>query len=462
MKLNKLFALISCLSITSCGNVIESTTIENDSSTSFVESENNSSSNDNLTDISSTSTNIPLQEDYYCINDKADLNMLNQTEGLAPSTGKVDILLVPIEFKDVRIEINKNMIEKAFNGEDDEVVEWYSVSEYYKISSYGKLDLSFNILDSYVPINDSSYYEKIDYLKASADIACEALSYYEESIDYSDYDSNNDGYIDGIYFIYNKPVDTTFQNSLWWAYTYYFDNASIKFDNLKMKSYVFAGYDFLKDNNQQCNTHTYIHETAHLFGIDDYYDYYPSAGASKGGLAGADIMDDTIGDHNAFTKSLLGWSNGKVINTSKESITINLEVFSTSGEYLILANNFEQDKGVLQEYFILEYYTPLLLNEMDKMYSINGIRVLHIIADTKKDGSFKYDNSVSGVKLISQITTSNGGTYLTSKTERSDDTLFVEGESLDSVKNSKDERLKYTFTVDALTNEYATITINLR
>lgn len=462
MKLNKLLAFISCLFITSCGANIESTTIENDSSTSFVESEDSSSSIENSSDISSTNSNETIEEDYYCISGTADLNKLNQTEGLAPSTGNVDILLIPIEFKDVGIQINNNLLEKAFNSKNDDTVEWYSVSEFYNISSYGKLNLSFNIVDSFVPSNNSTYYEKIDYLKASADIACEALSFYEESIDYSKYDSNGDNYIDGIYFIYNKPVDTTFKNNLWWAYTYYFDNTSITFDNLKMKSYVFAGYDFLKDADQQCNTHTYIHETAHLFGIDDYYDYYPSAGASKGGLAGADLMDDTIGDHNAFTKSLLGWNEAKVINTTKETLTIDLKAFSVSGEYLILANDFVDDKGVLQEYFILEYYTPTGLNEMDKMYSISGIRVLHIIADTKKDGSFKYDNSVSGVKLISQITTSSGGTYLTSKTDRSDDTLFIEGESLDSAKFTDDKRLKYTFTVDRLTDDYATITIKLR
>ena len=463
MKTSKLLALLTCLFVTSCGNNIESTTIEENSSTSFVESENTSSS---LNDSSSTniesSTTTTIEEDYYCVNEKADLNKLNLTEGLTPSTGDVNLLLIPIEFKDVDVKLEKAVLEKAFNSENDVDVEWYSVREYYKLSSYGNLNLSFDILDSFVPANNSSYYERMDYIKASADLACEALSYYENSIDYSKYDSNNDGYIDGIQFIYNKPVDKTGRANLWWAYTYYFDKEDITFDSLKIKGYVLSGYDFLKDNNQQYNTHTYIHETAHLFGIDDYYDYYPTAGATKGGLAGGDMMDNTIGDHNAFTKALLGWNEGKVIKTSKQSITIELKAFSISGDYLILSNDFNENKGVLQEYFIVEYYTPTHLNEMDKIFNINGIRVLHIVADTKKDGSFKYDNSVSGVKLISQITTSSGGTYLTSKTERSDDTLFVEGESLNSLKTSKDEKIKYSFTVDKLTEEYATITISLK
>jgi hypothetical protein len=195
-----------------------------------------------------------------------------------------------------------------------------------------------------------------------------------------------------------------------------------------------------------------------MFGIDDYYDYNANQGTNKGGLAKADIMDGTIGDHNAFTKSLLGWNTGKLI-TPETSVTIDLEAFSTSGDYFILANNFDENKGVLQEYFIIEYYTISSLNEFDKMFTINGIRVLYIMADTKKNGTFKYNNSTTNIKLISQITTSNGNTYLTNTTDRSNDTLFIESESLDSVKLSDDSYLNHTFKVDSLTEEKATITI---
>ena len=94
------------------------------------------------------------------------------------------------------------------------------------------------------------------------------------------------------------------------------------------------------------------------------------------------------------------------------------------------------------------------------MFTIDGIRVLYIIAETKKDGTFKYNNSSTNIKLISQITTSKGHTYLTSSTDKSDDTLFIENESLDTAKFSDDSLLQYTFKVDSLTKEKATITIS--
>lgn len=451
MRFNKFVLLLTCLLIAGCNNTnnTESTTTSNDSSTSFIENENV------ITEI------IP----------NADLNKLNGYEGLTPSTGDVDILLIPIHFENINRTMDLSLIDKAFNSyeKDNNTTEFYSVKEYYEISSYGNLNLNFNITETYTVCNPSNYYtssyNNANYTYAAEEIMLEALRYLDNQIDFNDYDSNKDGYIDGIYMIYDQEVDYSYKYNLWWAWTCYFQNAESNqsddylFDGLKLQSYVFAGYDFLIENGKKCETHTYIHETAHMFGIDDYYDYNANQGTNKGGLAKADIMDGTIGDHNAFTKSLLGWNTGKLI-TPETSVTVDLEAFSTNGEYLILTNDFDENKGVLQEYFILEYYTISGLNEYDKMFNINGIRVLYVIANTKKDGTFRYNNSTSNIKLISQITTSNGNTYLTNTTNRSDDTLFVENESLTSAKFSDDSYLNYTFTVDALTEEKATITIS--
>lgn len=453
MKLNRFVLLLTSLLLASCNtpNNSESTAVSNDSSTSFVENEN------------------VIKE----IVPNADLNKLNGYEGLTPSTGNIDILLIPIHFENVNKEMDLTSIDKAFNSykNDDDTTEFYSVKEYYEISSYGNLNLNFNITETFTPSKSSIYYvseyNNVNYTYAAEEIMIEALRHLDNQIDFNDYDSNNDGYIDGIYMIYDQDVDYLYRYNLWWAWTCYFQNAESNqsdeylFDGLKLQSYVFAGYDFLIERGKKSETHTYIHETAHMFGIDDYYDYNANQGTNKGGLAKADMMDGTIGDHNAFTKSLLGWNSGKLI-TPETSVTIDLEAFSTSGDYLILTNDFDENKGILQEYFILEYYTISGLNEYDKMFTINGIRVLYVIADTKKNGTFKYNNATTNIKLISQITTSNGSTYLTNTTEKSNDTLFTEGESLSSAKLSDDSYLNYTFKVDSLSEEKATITISKR
>lgn len=404
-----------------------------------------------------TGTTDSAVQEIFAFSDEVDLNLINQTEGLTPAKGNIDILLIPIHFPDISdTKFDFELLERAFNGSTTNPPEWYSVKEFYQKSSYGQCNLQFHLTEQFTASHPSSYYtsqyNNNNYLTAVESIIQEALTFLDETTDFSQFDQNDDGYIDGIYMIYDHPVDYTYTNSLWWAFTSYFQDNSIFFDHMKVKSYVFAGLDFLNQNEETCNTHTYIHEMAHMFGLDDYYDYYPSVGAKEGGLAGGDLMDGTIGDHNAFSKALLGWNHGVVV-APNQSITVSLEPFCKNGDYIILANEFDFEKGLLQEYFMLEYYTPDELNQYDQIFSIAGIRILHVVANTKKDGTLRFDNSTTTPKLLSQITTSDGKTYISSTTKRTDDTLFIEQEMLNS------DDLCYRVEVNQLTEEKATLTI---
>ena len=260
--------------------------------------------------------------------------------------------------------------------------------------------------------------------------------------------------------INDAKMDANRTTDLWWAYTSYFNDETITFNDLKIKSNIFATRDFFTFDNAICDTHTIIHEITHMFGIDDYYDYNTSLGTSEGGLGWADLMDhDTKGDHNSFTKSLLNWANSPYLITTNSSVTINLKPLISSGEYIILANDFNEENGLNQEYFILEYYYNTKANDIDKLFNVNGIRMLHIKADANKNGRFKYNNSTTMYKLISQITTSFGSTYLSNSAKANDNTLFTSGEKLNEAYYYNNTLLKYDFIINDLSNESANITI---
>jgi immune inhibitor A len=250
----------------------------------------------------------PQDVDYYSLNVTKTIQTLNAHA--CPSTGNVKALVVPVHFSDVEEEMDLDVITKAFNGSASEV-DWYSVSDFYAQSSYQKLNFEFEITSIFTPSAPATYYENKDNFNgdgyntnASRALYKEVLDYFDDQYDYSDYDSDGDGYIDCIYLIYDHEVDYTYANQFWWAYTASYVEDDV-IDDVKLKNYIWCGYSFLKKDNQECNTHTLIHETAHLFGIDDYYDYYPTTGASKGGLAGGDLMDNDdgspSGDHNSYT-----------------------------------------------------------------------------------------------------------------------------------------------------------------
>ncbi|NLB85025.1 MAG: hypothetical protein GX794_02780, partial [Acholeplasmataceae bacterium] len=228
-----------------------------------------------------------------------------------PSTGSYEVLVIPVEIKDKPFAADyDNKLDLVFNGTQFETG-WESVASFYYRSSYGLLDLTFEIAPKYISLYNSSYYESFGDEGDQAVIK-EALLGLDEEIDFSRYDYNNDGYIDSVIFIYSYDYD--YDTDPWWAWVYSakFGEAS-QIDNLdgkKFEYYFWASYAFLEDpisgnDNIIVNAETYIHEMGHLFGIVDFYQHEDTY--DYGPLGGFDMMDHNVGDHGPFNKLVFGW-----------------------------------------------------------------------------------------------------------------------------------------------------------
>lgn len=359
-----------------------------------------------------------LPENLETLNQYADKNGLSY--GL-PSTGNSKALVIPVEFIDHKAKIGmKENLEKAFFGTSEDTG-WESLTSYYNKSSYGKLNIEGTVLDVYNTNKSSTYYnrkykagEDADYL-----IIKSALEYYDNVINYDEYDSNNDGYIDALYIVYTTPIDYVGVNSMWWAYTYeYYTDDYEFYDNVEADYYCFFGYNFLFETpacekNLTLNTETIIHETGHLLGLDDYYDYDETKGPN-GGLGGSDMMDYNVGDHNPFSKILLGWVTPYIVTSSCE---ITLDPFYSSGKCILLIDKFST---IFDEYYLIDYYCPDGLNKLEAgyegLFSISGIRVYHVDATLTQDEVYsaleiyKYNNSDTVHKLIKLVQASGKNT----------------------------------------------------
>ena len=303
------------------------------------------------------------------------------TTGL-PSIGNPKVLVIPVSFIDYPAKTNiVSDLEKAFFGTSEETG-WESLQSYYLKSSYGKLNITGTVLEPYKTNNYASYYNNIedaDYMMIEA-----ALKYYNDQINYADYDTDKDGYIDSIYIVYTRPYDED-GDSNWWAYTYeYFTEDVQAYDGVEADFYTFMSIDFIYDELQgqkvNYNAETIIHETGHLLGLDDYYDYTTGTGPD-GGIGGGDMMDYNVGDHNAFSKVLLGWVNPYVLTGS--NVTMTLGSFEQTGECIIVPKNW--NGSFYSEYFIIDFYTPTGINSFVKgesgLFATYGIRVYHIDAE---------------------------------------------------------------------------------
>ena len=349
-----------------------------------------------------------------------------------PSTGTYSCLVVPIQFKDTKITSNDLVrLNSAFNGND---TGWESVSSYYKKSSYGKLNLSFDITDVYVSNKTSYYYERYServddgngdyhYQYGEEALMLEVLAYLEPRMDLSKYDVNKDGTIDAIYLIYSADVEYNDDDSIYWAYVSYYltnENDNQTFDGLDVYYYLFAGFDFMdedidgwfkEDKDLKVNASTYIHETGHLLGLDDYYDYYPNEGSDEG-LGGADMMDSTVGDHNCYSKLMLGWIEPIVVTKDQ---TLTIKNFESSGDFIMLLLDY--DGTYFSEYLLIDLYSATGLNEMHSNFEDSylyggadyGIRIYHVDSSIDEPFSDEYfsitdnNNSISKKPLIKLI-----------------------------------------------------------
>lgn len=367
-----------------------------------------------------------MQTEYQESNrtNKAAFTYLDVNESahspITPSTGDVNILVVPVNFdlNDIRpyerrsyIDFNEGdyleAMEYTFNGTSSlggANPYWESVSSYYEKSSYKNLHFNFEITDPFTPeMSASEFLSKEDLTSSSSsvggsqelitDILERGLTKDNKSIDIFDskYDQNEDGYIDGMWLIYNV-IDgdlVSSESQPFWAYTtnYLAKATDTETGEIKIVGtrYANCALSFLYDDSTLgYDAHTIIHETGHMLGLDDYYSYDNSG--NYGYLGGIDMMDLNIGDHSAFSKYALGWIEPTVIY--KNDTTITLKPFEDTGEALIIPSSYYNDSA-FSEYLILEYETPTGLNELDatKKYRnayplafSNGLAIYHVDA----------------------------------------------------------------------------------
>ena len=400
-----------------------------------------------------------------------------------PTTGSPAVLVIPVQFSDVTAASKGytiDVLKDAFSNNDDP--DYYSLYEYYNISSYGQLTLDITVLDEwFTPKYNSGYYYNATYDYYGDEVAIgdqlvidEALAYLENKMDLSKFDSDGNDIIDAVILINTLDVG---DEDFYWAYRYwniYTDDEGYyyEYDGVSANDYLWASYQFLNesydadgnvnyDDTSVINTYTYIHEFGHILGLDDYYDTAYVAAP----LDGADIMDSMLGDHNAFSKFNLGWITTSRLVVTDSRVTLTLEDFSKDGDTIIIANNWDENLGAYQEYYVLMYYKNSGLNagEDAGYFSRDGVVVYHVNASLYKgdyEGETYYDIYNNNTDSSNEYGTEDN---LIEYVKSAGDTFtYVVGDTMPTVTDDNGEVLGYTFVIDALTGEYATITFTTK
>ena len=315
------------------------------------------------------------------VNERIGWNTLN-------STSNQKILVVPVQLSGGTTWTTTMLtnLEKVFFGKSTDT-SWHSVSSFFDQSSYGKLHLTGEVTDV-LKVTNYSVTSLNRYGEEASDIIAELFdnSNLISASKRKEYDQDDDGYLDATIFIYSNAYSTS-NNSAYWAWCYFIENRR-NVNAPVVNNYMWASYTFMNDTYGSLlapsglEAHTYIHETGHLLGLDDYYCYDETRPWDCAG--DRDMQSYNIGDHNIYSKMAMGWVNPYVVTDSCE---INLRSSALYDDAILIKDTW--NGSIFDEYILIEFYTPEGTNYQDsryayssrnKMYNYSGLRIYHVDA----------------------------------------------------------------------------------
>lgn len=332
------------------------------------------------------------------------------------SVGEARFPVFVVSFQDVSYRdtmVQKEELEEwLFTGED-------SVSAYYDTASYGRLYLDGDVY-FYEAQGEIASYENEGGFE---NLVMETLSYYDDEIDFSQYDCNGDSVMDALVISVPSGGDVDF----WWGcQATWYQNPEFQVDGIYINHYIINDEQPYK-REREIYQATVEHELGHCMGLPDYYKYNSDDWEGFHGTAGMERMDDSTGDFCQFSKLMLGWlkeNQVQVMEPDMQNVSFVLPP-AYEGSCVII---FPQDGETRfdSEYFLLEYNTPIGNNEGLFSEEESGVRIFHCNARIEKDFygepyyryenfSSYYNSSDEGIRIL-KLVNDGGGFYQTGDT----------------------------------------------
>jgi len=307
-----------------------------------------------------------------------------------PSTGNIKIFGLLIDFNDYpHVNSKEDIHNKIFGEGNPENFPYESVKNYYSRSSYGVLNFTEGATLGWYRHNGNR--SDIQQTTPGRDnLIKEALNYFNsQGHDFSQYDNDGDGYIDYFLVIWSGPVDGF--SGFWWGLCHGFSDNNFLLDGKRFRKYAWLWENQYGD---PADIKTMIHETGHALGLPDYYDYNYTIGPG-GGVGGLDILAEKGGDHNSFSKWVLGWITPTLVSNGAQILT--LSPSGTSPDAIIIWPGIAEG-DIFSEFFIIQNRYRI---GNDKDYPNDGLLIWHVNASLNYDNdNFLYDNSYTSHKLL--------------------------------------------------------------
>ncbi|MEO0142389.1 MAG: M6 family metalloprotease domain-containing protein [candidate division WOR-3 bacterium] len=337
--------------------------------------------------------------------------LMNRGPGrIEPAVGERKAIVLLIDFSDNPHQYDASKFDSLIYGESIN-----SMRKYYSEVSYGKFTISkeSNIegwflapqLYSYYVGDSFGFYS--DYPNNVQKLVEDACALADPYVDFSQYDGDGDGIVDGIFIVHAGPgAEETGDIHDIWSHQWQLSNTGTSCpgpyqtqDGVKVDYYSMEPERFEVVATAPITCGVFCHEFGHVLGLPDLYDIdYSTYGigsfcimsAGSWGQAGSsDLPGNTPCHFSAWCKYQLGWLNPTGVSRSEVSRLDNQQIPCSAGNpYVIRMGedpggpdwNWSGGKG---EYFLIEnrYRTGF-----DRSLPGDGLLILHI-DDSQEDNS---------------------------------------------------------------------------
>ncbi len=320
---------------------------------------------------------------------QAAIKALPDAPTVLPSDGSPRVLTLLIAFEDMLGFTDPVVVDDRLYGDGEPgSFPTESMTNFYRRASYGQLEITGSTLGWYTTPYPRSGVEE-SYTGRQALIK-EVFTHYDtEGHDFSQYDNDGDGVIDYLVIVWTGVHGEWAE--FWWGYQTSFWNDPFEVDGVRIGTYSWQWENYNWPG--EFSPEVVIHETGHALGLPDYYDYDDAIGP-RGGTGGLDQMDSNWGDHNAYSKWVLGWLTPEIYN--QDSHELLMAPSDATGQATVLMHG-DPVTDPFAEYFIIQHRRR---QGNDATIPNDGLLIWHVDARLDDNGDFLYDNSYTEHKLL--------------------------------------------------------------
>jgi len=328
-----------------------------------------------------------------------------------PTVGQgVRSLVILLEFPDIPFTMDdpvefytRYLNEENFKHEDLE----HSARDFFLAASDGKFDPHFDVKYFKLPFPHENY------AKSYSMAFYSALTGLADEINYSNYDFDDDGVVDTVYFIYSGygQADTSDETCIW-PHQGRLRKLNLvlngkNFDNYACSNSLRGGVHYVDKDNAIAGMGSFCHEFSHVLGLPDLYDTSDSgtseASQSTWGPCEWSLMD--IGPYNndgrtppiysAFELRALNWLDEFTMPEEDGQYSIKPFSEEKTGMKITLVNQTGQG-NLKNEYYIIENRDR---KGFDAYLPGEGVIIWHVDYDRSIWSSNKVNNDESRPRL---------------------------------------------------------------